>query len=232
MTTSEPRIHADFGRPVALPAEAQAWVPSPLPGVERRMLDRVGGEVARATSIVRYAPGSRFDAHVHELGEEFLVLEGVFSDDAGDYAAGTYVRNPPGSRHAPWSEAGCTIFVKLRQFDRTDLERKVVSTRGAPFEDAAGGLRVLPLHAHGRERVALWRVPGGRALPVTGEEGGAELLVLEGRLDGAGVRGGPGSWFRQPPGRAAAWVAGPEGALAWSKTGHLLDLPRPGAGAA
>lgn len=78
-------------------------------------------EVARATSIVRYAPESRFAEHIHELGEEFLVLEGMFSDEHGDYGAGTYVRNPPGSSHSPYTVDGCTIFVKLRQFDPADL---------------------------------------------------------------------------------------------------------------
>src|SRR5918993_663748 len=92
------------------------WAPSPMAGVERRMLDRVGGEVARATSIVRYAPGSRFSAHAHGGGEEFLVLEGVFSDEHGDFPTGSYVRNPPTSRHTPGSESGCTLFVKLWQF--------------------------------------------------------------------------------------------------------------------
>ena len=223
---SELRIHDDFRVPVALPAEAQAWVPSPLPGVDRRMLDRVGGEVARATSIVRYAPGSRFDAHVHELGEEFLVLEGVFSDAAGEYPAGTYVRNPPGSRHAPWSEAGCIIFVKLRQFDPADRRRTVVDTRSAPFDRGASGVETLGLHTYGREQVSLQRVPPGGALRLAGDEGGAELLVLEGRLHKDGVEGGPGSWFREPPERAGAWTAGAHGALAWLKTGHLDPVPQ------
>ena len=94
-------IRADFGAREVVDVEDLPWVPSPLPGVERRMLDRVGGEVARATSIVRYAPESHFSTHEHELGEEFLVLSGTFSDESGDHPAGTYVRNPPGSSHTP-----------------------------------------------------------------------------------------------------------------------------------
>ncbi len=84
-----------------------------MPGVERRMLERDGDEVARATSLVRFAPNSAFSAHRHGGGEEFLVLEGVFSDESGDFPAGTYARNPVGSRHVPSSELGCVIFVKL-----------------------------------------------------------------------------------------------------------------------
>ena len=107
------QLHDDMTlRVTALPADAQ-WAPSPLAGVERRMLDRSGGEVARATSIVRYAPGARFDRHVHGGGEEILVLEGVFSDESGDHPAGTYLRNPPGSEHAPFSLEGCLLYVKI-----------------------------------------------------------------------------------------------------------------------
>ena len=90
------------------------------------MLDRIGDEVARATSIVRYASGSSFSRHEHAKGEEFLVLDGVFSDNHGDYPAGFYVRNPPGSGHAPFSKDGCRILVKLRQFDPQDLTPVVI----------------------------------------------------------------------------------------------------------
>ena len=111
------------------------------------MLDRVGDEVARATSIVRYEPGSQFSAHTHDLGEEFFVLDGIFSDEHGDYPAGTYVRNPPGSSHTPYTVEGCTIFVKLRQFDLEDQTPVHIDTRNAPFvPGAVTGLTVRPLH--------------------------------------------------------------------------------------
>jgi anti-sigma factor ChrR (cupin superfamily) len=103
-------IRSDFQQREVVYTPDLPWSPSPLPGVDRRMLDRVGDEVARATSIVRYEPGSRFSAHTHDLGEEFLVLEGIFSDEHGDYPTGTYVRNPPGSSHRPYTVDGCTIF--------------------------------------------------------------------------------------------------------------------------
>src|SRR4249920_1637731 len=109
-------LNADFSRRAVIHAASLAWTPSPIAGVERRMLDRIGEEVARATSIVRYAPQSRFSRHTHEGGEEFLVLEGVFQDEHGDFPAGCYVRNPPTSSHTPGSLPGTTIFVKLRQF--------------------------------------------------------------------------------------------------------------------
>src|SRR5262250_3681264 len=113
-------INADFSKRAAVHAARLPWIPSPIAGIDRRMLDRIGDEVARATSIVRYAPGSRFSAHTHAGGEEFIVLDGVFQDEHGDFPRGSYVRNPPTSSHTPSSEAGCTIFVKLWQFDPDD----------------------------------------------------------------------------------------------------------------
>jgi anti-sigma factor ChrR (cupin superfamily) len=117
------KLNADFTKRAVVHAATLDWQASPMAGVERRMLDRIGDEVARATSIVRYAPGSQFSPHVHGGGEEFLVLEGVFQDEHGDFPAGSYVRNPPGSRHTPGSMLGCTMFVKLWQFDLADRKR-------------------------------------------------------------------------------------------------------------
>jgi anti-sigma factor ChrR (cupin superfamily) len=113
-------LNADFSKRAVVHAARLPWTPSPIIGVERRMLDRMGEEVARATSIVRYAPQSRFSPHTHGGGEEFLVLEGVFQDEHGDFPAGSYIRNPPTSSHTPGSLPGCTIFVKLWQFDLDD----------------------------------------------------------------------------------------------------------------
>ncbi|HID68328.1 MAG TPA: cupin, partial [Roseibacterium sp.] len=113
-------LNTDFSKRVIVHSDQLEWSASPMPGVDRRMLDRIGGEVARATSIVRYAPGSKFSPHTHTGGEEFIVLDGVFQDEHGDFPAGTYVRNPPTTSHTPGSDEGCTIFVKLWQFDMED----------------------------------------------------------------------------------------------------------------
>src|SRR5580765_2537477 len=94
-------VNSDFTQRIVIATDTMPWSPSPQAGVERRLLDRIGGEVARATSLVRYAPAIAFPAHSHALGEGFLVLEGNFADGQGDYRAGTYVRNPPGSMHSP-----------------------------------------------------------------------------------------------------------------------------------
>lgn len=218
------RIRADFGERVAVQTRALPWAASPLPGVERRMLDRVGDEVARATSIVRYAPGSRFSPHVHARGEELLVLEGVFSDESGDFPAGSYVRNPPGSRHAPRSADGCTLFVKLRQFADDDTAQVVVDTRSAPFaRGSLPGVEALELHRHGTEHVRLLRLAPGARIPARPLPGGEEILVLEGGYRDELARHTAGTWVRNPPGSAHG-IASDQGALLWIKTGHLTAV--------
>src|SRR3569623_1300362 len=126
-------INADFSRAAVVHAARLPWVASPMAGVDRRMLDRIGEEVARATSIVRYAAGSRVSPHTHGGGEEFLVLDGVFQDEHGDFPAGSYVRNPPPTRHKPGSAPGCTIFVKLWQFDADDRTEVRIDTAKRNF---------------------------------------------------------------------------------------------------
>src|SRR5437868_7185446 len=130
-------LNADFGIRAAVHAARPEWTPSPIPGVDRRMLDRIGDEVARATSIVRYTPNSHFSPHTHGGGEEFLVLDGVFQDEHGDFPAGSYVRNPPTSRHTPGSAPGCVLFVKLWQFDLVDRQGIKLNTTTTSYMSVA-----------------------------------------------------------------------------------------------
>ena len=219
----ETLINADFTERVVIDTNALAWVPSPAPGVERRMLDRIGGEGARATSIVRYAPDSRFSSHRHDGGEEFLVLDGVFSDSAGDYPAGTYVRNPPGSVHAPWTHRGCVIFVKLRQMAESESAHVISAPEDRAWQalDARGARRKL-LYAcpQAREVVALEELPSGYEGADDICPRGEELLVLDGTLEDEHGRYAAGTWVRNPAGfrrrfRSAA------GTRYWVKRGHL-----------
>jgi anti-sigma factor ChrR (cupin superfamily) len=214
-------VNADLSeRAVVRPGDAE-WVPSPAGGVLRRMLDRVGDEVARATSIVRYLPHSRFPEHTHGGGEEFLILEGVFFDESGAYPAGHYVRNPIGSHHAPYTEEGCTIFVKLRQFDAADIAHVVIDTSSATWhEDKARGMLVLPLHAFGEERVALERWPAGARIAMHEHVGGEEMLVLEGELRDEEGRYPAGTWMRSPH-RSRHAPSTEEGCVVYVKSGHL-----------
>lgn len=222
-------INADFARRAAVHAARLPWQPSPLPGVDRRMLDRIGAEVARATSIVRYAPGSAFSAHTHTGGEEYLVLDGVFQDEHGDFPVGSYVRNPPGTSHTPSSAPGCTIFVKLWQFDADDRTPVHVDTVRAEFAANREGVEVLPLFDGDREAVCLERWAPGATVGIAAP-GGMEILVLDGGFTEAGERFEPQSWLRLPVGAAASAVAGPHGAKVWIKRGHLAGPIRlPGA---
>jgi anti-sigma factor ChrR (cupin superfamily) len=222
------RINADFDRRVLLHGDEIEWQASPSAGVSRRPLDRIGGEVARATTIVRFDPGSRFAAHVHGGGEEFLVLEGVFQDESGDFPAGCYVRNPPTTRHTPGSEPGCVLFVKLWQFDPDDRTQvRVDINRIGAIEDARRpGVSVTPLFHDASEEVRIERLaPGaGTRYPA---EGGAELLVLEGTAAESGEALRRHSWVRIPPGGSVDLKAGPEGAVVWVKTGHLARISGP-----
>jgi hypothetical protein len=217
-------LNADFAQRAVVHAEQIAWVPSPMPGVERRMLDRIGGEVARATSIVRYAPDSHFSAHTHGGGEEFLVLSGVFQDEHGDYPAGYYVRNPPTSRHVPGSASGCTIFVKLWQFEADDRSHTRIDTRKMPWLPAPGrpGVELLPLFHDDREDVRLETWAPRSTIEVTAA-GGLEMLVLQGGFAEGAQEFEIHSWLRLPPGETLRASTSASGCRLWAKSGHLAS---------
>lgn len=213
-------LNADFSRRVVVHSDQLEWSASPMPGVDRRMLDRIGGEVARATSIVRYAPGSKFSAHTHTGGEEFIVLDGVFQDEHGDFPAGTYVRNPPTTSHTPGSDQGCTIFVKLWQFDMDDRTQFRVDMEAA----AKNGVAIL--HRDAFETVSYHKLQPGAELQQT-VPGGAEVLVLSGEVREGGDTLSQGGWLRLPIGAQLSARAGDAGATVWMKTGHLPHAKPP-----
>jgi anti-sigma factor ChrR (cupin superfamily) len=177
-------LNNDFSKRVVMHAPEIDWLASPMAGVNRRMLDRIGDEIARATTIVRYDPGSSFFAHIHDGGEEFIVLDGVFQDEHGDYPVGSYVRNPPLSSHTPGSEPGCTMLVKLWQFDLADREhmRLDMNDKAASIQHNHLGLSITPLFEDPRERVRLERWDPGVEVSVD-TEGGAELFVIDGSFE-------------------------------------------------
>lgn len=214
------RINADFTEKAVVVPKESDWRCSPESGVDRLMLDRIGGEVARATSIVRYAAGSSFTRHEHGAGEEFLVLDGVFSDEHADYGVGTYVRNPPGSGHSPYSRNGCRLLVKLRQIDPQDLSHVVVDTADEAVWPKRPGSNVLELHRFGSERVMMIRLDEGESLPFRPKAGGLEILVISGSINDEGIELAAESWIRIPAGQNSRLVASSD-SLLWVKTGHL-----------
>ena len=217
------QINADETARCVVNSEQLAWIASPQSQVQRRLLARDGGEVARATSIVRYAPGARFTAHLHALGEEILVLEGTLSDELGDYGPGSYLKNPPGSSHAPFSEGGCTLFVKLRHLQPQDSERVVVDTRRARWRQGmVEGLTVLPLSEFGTTHTALVRWAPGTFFNPHRHYGGEEIFVVEGVFEDEHGRYPQGCWIRSPH-LSQHQPFSREGCLILVKTGHLLD---------
>ncbi|MGB3384678.1 MAG: cupin domain-containing protein [Marinomonas sp.] len=219
------KVAADFSQRVVVHSESLEWVASPMAGVDRRALDRVGDEVARATTIVRYAPNSHFSPHVHTGGEEFIVLDGVFQDEHGDFPAGSYIRNPPQSKHRPGSEEGCIIFVKLWQFqpsDRTHVRLQTHFMGSVPHCDFRG-VSVTPLYKDEWEEVSLLHFEPGAEISID-TNGGAEVLVLDGSIDEQADTLVKNSWLRTPLQSAINAKAGKEGAKVWIKTGHLKDV--------
>lgn len=216
------QLNDDFTKRALVHSETQEWSPSPMPGVDRRMLDRIGDEVARATSIVRYAEDSSFKSHVHSGGEEFFVLDGVFQDEHGDFPAGSYVRNPPQSSHTPRSKLGCIIFVKLWQFDNSDRTHVRIDTNKMSFvEDATRtGISVMPLFRDKHEDVRLEKwAPNSEV--VIAEDGGNELLVLQGTFTENQETLTKGSWLRLPSSTTSTAHTGSGDVIVWRKSGHL-----------
>jgi anti-sigma factor ChrR (cupin superfamily) len=216
------QVNSDFSRRVVvLPGDYQ-FVHSPLAGVSRMMLDRAGAEVARATSIVRYAPGSGYSSHTHDGGEEILVLDGVFSDEHGDYPAGSYLRNPPGTSHQPFSRDGCTLLVKLWQFAGDDTKQLVIDTQNQSWRQGlVPGLSVMPLHEHNGVSTALVRWAPNTRFNRHIHVGGEEILVLEGLFRDEHGEYPAGSWLRNPRYSEHTPFTGPEGALIYVKVGHM-----------
>jgi len=216
------KLHTDFKIKVTVNTESVPWAASPLKDVDRKMLERDGAEVARATSLVRYAPNSRFTTHQHDLGEEFFVLDGVFQDELGQYPAGTYVKNPTGSSHTPFTETGCTLFVKLRYQDPSDDERVVIDTELAAWHQGlVPGLTVMPLSTFVTTNTALVRWAPGTYFNPHRHFGGEEIFVVDGVFEDEHGRYPKGYWLRSPH-MSVHKPFSVEGCTILVKTGHLL----------
>lgn len=215
-------VNADFSLSAVVTPGAYQWVLSPQAGVERVMLDRVGGEVARATSIVRYAPQSTFPRHQHPGGEEILVLSGTFSDETQDYPAGWYLRNPPGSAHRPSSAEGAVIFVKLWQMRPSESTELRVDTNEPANWSQEHGIAICRLYGDKFESVWMQRLLPSQSLPAV-KAAGVELLVLKGTLLDESQQYDAGSWLRFPEGQSPTLHAGDDGATVYVKAAQTQE---------
>lgn len=202
-----------FDQKVVIDSAVVEWQQSPRAGVWRKPLAREEAERGHATSIVRYEAGASFSVHDHPLGEEILVLEGVFSDETGDYKAGTYFRNPEGFRHAPFSNEGCIILVKLHQFLTEDTSRISIDTQYFDSQIAE-----LILHKFKTETVSIVHLSKGNKLRVPIGLRSQEIFIMSGQLADDEQTYVAGTWMRLPDiGDFSALVE----TKIWMKTGHF-----------
>jgi len=178
------------------------WTPSPAAGVWRKRCYLDGSkEKGAVTSVVRYDEGSVFPTHEHPEGEELFVLEGVFSDAHGDHPAGTFVLNPPGSSHAPRSEDGCKLFVRLRQYDGT--ERVCIDTHDESLwtpHIIYDGINVLELRVDEDWSYTMMRLAAGARVEEIDVPHGKEIFVVDGHLQDGDHSLAAGAWVRYAPG--------------------------------
>ncbi|MEO1481022.1 MAG: cupin domain-containing protein [Myxococcota bacterium] len=223
MTAIPTPLNMDRSERVVIRPEDQDWLPSPNPKVLRKPLERERAESGETTSIVRYLPNSVFSPHSHPLGEEIYVLDGEFADEKGRYPAGTYIRNPPGSRHTPYSEIGCTLFVKLNQFDPDDTQQLTLLPEARSWQAGHGRLRVQPLHSHGTTSTAVVQWPVGARFQPHTHFGGEEIFVLSGTFEDEFGAYPKWTWLRNPH-RSSHDPFSTEGSDILVRVGHLSGV--------
>jgi len=213
-------LNMDFTQTACLLAKDRQWIKSPTDGVSRIPLEREAAESGHTTSFVKFEPGSFFPEHNHPQGEELYVLDGVFSDENGDYPAGTYIRNPPGSRHKPFTKEGCTLFVKLDQFQEDDIKHVVIRPEEQQWQAGIGNLKVLSLHNHKTESTALVHWPENEVFQPHTHWGGEEIVVIKGKFIDEYGEYPAGSWIRSPH-MSQHYPRVEEETLILVKVGHL-----------
>ena len=213
-------LNMNFTKPACIRENEQQWVKSPADGVSRIHLEREAEESGHTTSFVKFEAGSFFPEHQHPKGEEIYVLDGVFSDENGDYPAGSYIRNPPGSFHKPYTKEGCTLFVKLEQFQKGDKKQLVLRPEDRRWQTGIGKLKIFPLHNHQNESTALVWWPQNEVFQIHSHSGGEEIVVIKGRFIDEHGEYPAGSWLRKPH-MSKHLPRVEEETLILVKTGHL-----------
>jgi len=219
------KLNADLSLRASLNINQLEWENSPSAGVQRLRLeaDDDSPPVERVTTIVHFAPKSSFSGHVHPGGEEFLVLDGTFSDQHADYPKGYYVRNPKGTGHAPHSDEGCTIIVKLWQMHPDDDQQLAINTNDESLwtSDPETG-DVLGLFKADYETVEMLRWYKNMQFNNLKFKGGVEYFILNGSFSDDTDTYTEGSWLRLPAGSKQN-ININEDCLLLRKTSHLLE---------
>ncbi|MRX28584.1 cupin domain-containing protein [Kangiella sp. HZ709] len=213
-------LNMNFDKRLVIHTTEKDWLPSPMQGVSRIPLEREAAESGRTTSVVRYDVDSKFSEHFHPGGEEIFVLAGTFSDENGDYPAGTYIRNPPGSNHAPFSKEGCLLYVKLNQFSKGDNAQIIINTTKTAWHQGIGNLQVMPLHNFQHENIALVKWPANEKFQPHRHFGGEEIFVLSGTFQDEFGAYPKYSWIRSPH-LSQHFPFTEEETIILVKTGHL-----------
>lgn len=218
------QLNNDFARVVVVNTADMPWQSASFSGVHYRMLEQIGAEGTRSTSVVRYEPGTHLPSHTHALGEEIIVLNGEFSDESGVYSSGTYIKNPPGLTRTPFSATGCTLFIKQGHLQPDDFERVLVDVHNSAWRPGmVGGLSVMPLSEFKGEHSALVKWQSGTVFNPHRHWGGEEIYVLDGVFEDEHGRYPAGTWLRSPHLSQHAPFS-KEGCTIFVKVGHLPDV--------
>ena len=217
---ARPSLNLDFNQRIVISASQLAWVGASAPRVWHKQFERELPERGRCTSLVRCQSQANFQTHSHPMGEEVLVLHGVYADEHGEYPEGTYLRYPPGSTHTPFSEEGCILFVKVDHFQLGDDQRVVLRRDEMQWKTLENGCSMVTLHEYGEEHTALVRWPQGKCLPVHSRQSGEEVLILEGQLADEYGAYPNHTWIRYPH-QSEHNFTSEEGALVFIKNCHL-----------
>lgn len=214
-------LNSDFSQRIVIHPDTLPWSPDPSSGVEQKILERDGAETSRTTSIVRYAAGAMLPNYMHNFGIEVFVLEGVFSDESGDYGPGSYLKNTLGSLHVPRSAEGCTLFIKRGHLDARDHENVMVDTLKTNWHPGlVPGLAVMPLSNFETRHTALVRWSPETYFSAHRHYGGEEILVISGIFEDEHGRYPQGTWIRSPH-LSLHQPFSKEGCTILVKTGHL-----------
>lgn len=215
------KVNDDRLQTVLVHTAKSEWLKSPQAGVERIPLERLFPESGPVTSIVKYAKESSFSAHMHPKGEEILVLDGVFEDEHGDYPAGSYIRNPPGSSHKPFSRSGCVLLVKLNWFNVKDAHTLHIANL---FNGEMSAAEEKILHQYESETTTLITIPKGQQYLIEPSQKGNELFVVKGKVSSASHDFVSGDWLRELASKDSEFKA-TEDTFIYRKTGHFY-LPK------